>query len=207
MRSLTRSDGRLPKWLVTLRRKSNAICTLLYVAGVVYLAGIVWPAFNDRTYFSENALLPGLVDDEFIHRERTNTFAKQLRQVVQSRYEQRCVSSLVSELRNLWSQVWNATRLVAGSAPVDRTRGLRAELLHLVAGHDRSESYCSCTLSTETCLGGEWYECVRCDASRSSAFCRVDRRRRSLPNKHTRFHRLDLITRFVLQRCAFPRVS
>uniref|UniRef100_A0A914XH57 Glycosylphosphatidylinositol anchor attachment 1 protein n=1 Tax=Plectus sambesii TaxID=2011161 RepID=A0A914XH57_9BILA len=86
MRSLTRSDGRPPKWLNGLRRKANALCALLYVAGLIYLACIVWPSFNDRTYFSENALLPGLVDDEFVHRERTNTFAKQLREVVQTRY-------------------------------------------------------------------------------------------------------------------------
>jgi glycosylphosphatidylinositol transamidase len=41
------------------------LCAMLYVAGVGAALGIVWPALHGRTYFSENALLPGLVDNLF----------------------------------------------------------------------------------------------------------------------------------------------
>ncbi|EZA48989.1 hypothetical protein DMN91_011736 [Ooceraea biroi] len=40
------------------------LCFVLYVGGLVWLMLLALPAFNDGTYFSENALLPGLVTKE-----------------------------------------------------------------------------------------------------------------------------------------------
>ncbi|XP_053596120.1 glycosylphosphatidylinositol anchor attachment 1 protein [Microplitis demolitor] len=37
------------------------LCFLMYIAGVTWISLLALPAFNDNTYFSENALLPGLV--------------------------------------------------------------------------------------------------------------------------------------------------
>ena len=38
---------------------------LLYLAGIVFFFIMPLQEFNERTYFSENALLPGLVKGEF----------------------------------------------------------------------------------------------------------------------------------------------
>ena len=39
----------------------NKMCFVSYVAGVIYLFALAYRGLNDGTYFSENALLPGLV--------------------------------------------------------------------------------------------------------------------------------------------------
>ena len=39
----------------------NKLCVLSYLAGVAYLFALAFRGLNDGTYFSENALLPGLV--------------------------------------------------------------------------------------------------------------------------------------------------
>ena len=50
---------------------------LSYVAGVVWLCLLSDRSFNGRTYFSENALLPGLVEGEFKnHRFASDFFGK-----------------------------------------------------------------------------------------------------------------------------------
>lgn len=41
------------------------LCVLLYIGGVVWFCALALPAFNSSTYFSENALLPGLVKSMF----------------------------------------------------------------------------------------------------------------------------------------------
>ena len=38
---------------------------LCYVAGIAYMLALAYPTLNAGTYFSENALLPGLVDREY----------------------------------------------------------------------------------------------------------------------------------------------
>lgn len=43
----------------------SKLCTLSYVAGIVWLCVLSDRSMNGRTYFSENALLPGLVEAEF----------------------------------------------------------------------------------------------------------------------------------------------
>lgn len=53
--------GKIIKLLLKWERP---LCFALYVAGVVWLMLLALPAFNDNTYFSENALLPGLVTKE-----------------------------------------------------------------------------------------------------------------------------------------------
>lgn len=60
-----------------------SICFLCFHSILSYFIGIVWlcalsdRAFNGRVYFSENALLPGLVEAEFKnHRLASELFGK-----------------------------------------------------------------------------------------------------------------------------------
>ncbi|XP_031625830.1 glycosylphosphatidylinositol anchor attachment 1 protein [Contarinia nasturtii] len=49
------------KYLIKFK---TSICVLLYIAGIVYFCSLAHPSRNNATYFSENALLPGLVNSE-----------------------------------------------------------------------------------------------------------------------------------------------
>ncbi|KAK0161101.1 hypothetical protein PV327_009614 [Microctonus hyperodae] len=42
----------------------RSLCFLMYFAGIIWMSMLALPTFNDNTYFSENALLPGLVTKE-----------------------------------------------------------------------------------------------------------------------------------------------
>lgn len=55
-------SGKVTQLLVTYHSK---LCVLLYIAGVVWFMILAHEHFNAGTYFSENALLPGLVKGEF----------------------------------------------------------------------------------------------------------------------------------------------
>ena len=50
---------------------------LSYIAGIIWLCALSDRTFNGRVYFSENALLPGLVEAEFKnHRLASELFGK-----------------------------------------------------------------------------------------------------------------------------------
>lgn len=61
------------KFLKVLLKYYPKLCGLLYVAGIVWFLTLAYPPMNQETYFSENALLPGLVKSEF----RDGNIAKQ----------------------------------------------------------------------------------------------------------------------------------
>ncbi|KAK2586771.1 hypothetical protein KPH14_011798 [Odynerus spinipes] len=52
------------KTIKFLLKREKQLCFLLYIGGVICTMFLAVPAFNDHTYFSENALLPGLVTKE-----------------------------------------------------------------------------------------------------------------------------------------------
>ncbi|KAL6258953.1 hypothetical protein P5V15_008879 [Pogonomyrmex californicus] len=52
------------KIIKLLLKWEKPLCFVLYAGGVIWLMLLALPAFNDNTYFSENALLPGLVTKE-----------------------------------------------------------------------------------------------------------------------------------------------
>lgn len=58
----TAGHGKLTKALLQFYTK---ICVLLYIGGVIWFCALAYPPLNQETYFSENALLPGLVQTEF----------------------------------------------------------------------------------------------------------------------------------------------
>ncbi|CAL7943658.1 unnamed protein product [Xylocopa violacea] len=54
-------SGKIIKFVLKWERP---LCLLLYISGIIWILLLALPAFNDNTYFSENALLPGLVTKE-----------------------------------------------------------------------------------------------------------------------------------------------
>ncbi|XP_022665812.1 glycosylphosphatidylinositol anchor attachment 1 protein-like [Varroa destructor] len=59
---LSSSDGQRPRLLGLLQRYSTVLCLLLYPIGLILFAGLAWKPLNERTYFSDNSLLPGMVE-------------------------------------------------------------------------------------------------------------------------------------------------
>ncbi|XP_050307434.1 glycosylphosphatidylinositol anchor attachment 1 protein [Anthonomus grandis grandis] len=62
---LTNPQGGQGKLTKILLKYYGKLCVLLYLAGVVWFCALASPQFNSNTYFSENALLPGLVKSSF----------------------------------------------------------------------------------------------------------------------------------------------
>ncbi|XP_066603061.1 glycosylphosphatidylinositol anchor attachment 1 protein isoform X2 [Prorops nasuta] len=52
------------KLIKFLLKREKPLCFFLYFAGIVWIMLLAHPIFNDNTYFSENALLPGLLTKE-----------------------------------------------------------------------------------------------------------------------------------------------
>jgi len=68
-------------WLSVAVVKYHApISWLCYLAGLVYLLVLAHPAYNGRTYFSENALLPGLVKGEFNEEKAAGRFLEGIKE-------------------------------------------------------------------------------------------------------------------------------
>lgn len=67
--------GKLTQLLVTYHSK---LCILLYVGGVAWFVILAHDNFNAGTYFSENALLPGLVKGEFDKEALAKTYQAEL---------------------------------------------------------------------------------------------------------------------------------
>ena len=55
------NSGGVNRPLQMITEHHKLVSWLLYVAGLVFLLVLAHPVYNERTYFSENALLPGLV--------------------------------------------------------------------------------------------------------------------------------------------------
>lgn len=51
---------------------------LLYIAGVASLLVLAFTPLNEKTYFSENALLPGLVERKYLNDQSVKDYAKEL---------------------------------------------------------------------------------------------------------------------------------
>lgn len=67
--------GKLTKFLL---KYHNKVCILLLAAGVVGFCALAHPQFNANTYFSENALLPGLVKFQFREDREAGLFYEEL---------------------------------------------------------------------------------------------------------------------------------
>jgi len=58
-------QGPLPTMLAKLIAKAQLLSWLMYLIGVFFIFLMPHPEYSHKTYFSENALLPGLVRLEF----------------------------------------------------------------------------------------------------------------------------------------------
>lgn len=56
--SLNASDKK-SKYITLISKYSNSFCFLLYLAGIVWFSALSLSDLQSKTYFSENALLPG----------------------------------------------------------------------------------------------------------------------------------------------------
>lgn len=53
------------KWVKILRKVHGPLSVICYVGAIVWFIMLGNKTFNNECYFSENALLPGLVTNEF----------------------------------------------------------------------------------------------------------------------------------------------
>lgn len=67
--------GKLTKLLLKYYSK---ICVILLIAGVTSFCALAHPSLNATTYFSENALLPGLVKSQFREDREASMFYEEL---------------------------------------------------------------------------------------------------------------------------------
>lgn len=65
----TGEDGALA---TLLKKKSNFLCFLCYMSAIASAIALITEQFVDKTYFSDNALLPGLVKRDFDEKNYLN---------------------------------------------------------------------------------------------------------------------------------------
>lgn len=53
------SSGKKSKYMTLISKYLNSFCFLFYAAGLVWFAALSLSDLQSKTYFSENALLPG----------------------------------------------------------------------------------------------------------------------------------------------------
>lgn len=72
------------KIILLVQKQNNRICFLSYLAGIVYFASLAWDGCNNKSYFSENALLPGLVHRRFHGGDSVNDLLESLKEEARS---------------------------------------------------------------------------------------------------------------------------
>ncbi|XP_068624983.1 glycosylphosphatidylinositol anchor attachment 1 protein [Battus philenor] len=76
------------KWVKILKRIQGPLCFLCYVGAIGWFLMLGNKEFNNETYFSENALLPGLVTKEFNAESSANRFYSEFLQEMEDKYEE-----------------------------------------------------------------------------------------------------------------------
>ncbi|XP_054766515.2 glycosylphosphatidylinositol anchor attachment 1 protein-like [Lytechinus pictus] len=71
----TRTQAVLSRIILAVHKPLEVI---LYIAGVASLLALAFTPLNDKTYFSENALLPGLVERKYLIDHSIKDYAKEL---------------------------------------------------------------------------------------------------------------------------------
>lgn len=74
------------KWVIVLKKVHKPLSLLLYVVALVWFIMLGNKEFNNETYFSENALLPGLVTNDFNGEHSANQFYNEFLQELEVRY-------------------------------------------------------------------------------------------------------------------------
>lgn len=90
------------KLMKFILRWEKSLCFLMYLGGIVWTMLLATPTFSDNTYFSENALLPGLVTKESNLMYDSKIFYKELmREMEKHRTDSLPVSWMASRFRQL----------------------------------------------------------------------------------------------------------
>lgn len=71
---------RQKKIVEAISKYNNWLCVLCYLSGVIGFLALAYQPLNGATYFSENALLPGLVTNEFYAEINMNALASELKE-------------------------------------------------------------------------------------------------------------------------------
>ncbi|XP_028176972.1 glycosylphosphatidylinositol anchor attachment 1 protein [Ostrinia furnacalis] len=74
------------KWVKVLKRIHRPLCFLCYFAAIAWFFMLGNKEFNNETYFSENALLPGLVTNEFNAEQDAKQYYNELNQELADKY-------------------------------------------------------------------------------------------------------------------------
>ena len=62
---LTENGKLRAKLIAWLQKHGQKASVLAYLAGLIWMCALAHPQFNGRSYFSENALLPGVLQMNF----------------------------------------------------------------------------------------------------------------------------------------------
>lgn len=89
------------KWVRVLKRVHGPVCFLCYVGALVWFVLLGHREFNNETYFSENALLPGLVTNEFNAEQTANQYFNELHSELQVRNELNFSNVSIRKYRSL----------------------------------------------------------------------------------------------------------
>ncbi|XP_034826560.1 glycosylphosphatidylinositol anchor attachment 1 protein [Maniola hyperantus] len=76
------------KWVKVLKKIHFPLCFLCYISSIVWFFMLAHREFNNETYFSENALLPGLVTNEFNGEHSANKFFTEFIQELEDKYDE-----------------------------------------------------------------------------------------------------------------------
>lgn len=71
------NTGQSP-FIKSMSKYQSFIYILLYLTSIVWLCALPHPNLSNKTYFSENALLPGLVKSEFTDSHSANIYHEEL---------------------------------------------------------------------------------------------------------------------------------
>ncbi|KAM3958203.1 glycosylphosphatidylinositol anchor attachment 1 [Aphomia sociella] len=97
------------KWVRLLKKVHYLLCFLCYVGALVWFFMLGNKEFNNETYFSENALLPGLVTNEFNAEQSSKQFYNEFLQELEDKYydtDEMPVPWLVAKMSQLHLEVY-----------------------------------------------------------------------------------------------------
>ncbi|XP_072947948.1 glycosylphosphatidylinositol anchor attachment 1 protein [Epargyreus clarus] len=97
------------KWVRILKKLHGFISYLCYFVGLSWFFLLAWREFNNETYFSENALLPGLATNEFNAEQSAKQFHNEFLQELEDKYyntEEMPVPWLVAKMSQLHLEVY-----------------------------------------------------------------------------------------------------
>ncbi|XP_038218467.1 glycosylphosphatidylinositol anchor attachment 1 protein [Zerene cesonia] len=75
------------RFIRVLKRIHYPLCFLFYIGAIVWFFLLANREFNNETYFSENALLPGLVTNEFSGEQAAKQFYNELLMELEDKYD------------------------------------------------------------------------------------------------------------------------